>query len=354
MKPQRGVKAGVAVLMLSLLSALGPVSRVAAEADDLNGDGTSDMVWVDDDGHVALWLVSGGQVVDSATYAVGPDYRFVGSGDIDSDGDDDLVWQRSRQAGNAIAVWFMNGVHVTATWGREIIGDSWLALAVGDVDTAGGADIVFAANRLLLWDGTGPVPIETTYTLAVWYLDGAMVVGSDLGQYLQPGGHLGTIWWHSAGDFDGDGTIELLLGPRQGPSPDIPAWILDMRWPAAPDVQEFPWVSDPFAYGWSGDFTGDGVADVYLHALNRIATIQIRASDGTVSFIDLPPLASALELVGVADLDGSGHADLIWKYAGHIAVWLNFGGGTPATWDLGPFPAASWRLESSTMLWAHG
>jgi FG-GAP-like repeat len=37
-----------------------------AQIGDYNGDGVSDILWIDNSGNVALWLMSGGQIFSTA------------------------------------------------------------------------------------------------------------------------------------------------------------------------------------------------------------------------------------------------------------------------------------------------
>jgi hypothetical protein len=79
---------------------------------DFNGDGQVDLVWQNlSDGSLAAWLMNGVTVVD--TVPLGPGYvtsttwRIVAAGDINRDGQTDLVWQCLHDGW--LAVWLMNG-----------------------------------------------------------------------------------------------------------------------------------------------------------------------------------------------------------------------------------------------------
>ena len=60
---------------------------------DLNGDGTSDIVWEETTaGLMAYWFMNGSTVTSTGVKSVGTDYRILTSGDLNADGRGDLVW----------------------------------------------------------------------------------------------------------------------------------------------------------------------------------------------------------------------------------------------------------------------
>jgi len=66
---------------------------------DFNGDGKSDIAWRDTGGDVAIWLMSGTQVLNPNTAGVGnvaTSWSIVGTGDFNGDGKWDILWHDSR------------------------------------------------------------------------------------------------------------------------------------------------------------------------------------------------------------------------------------------------------------------
>ena len=114
---------------------------------DLDGNGISDLVWWDfGSGAVAMWMLGPSGVIASNAFAVDTSYRFVGAGDVDRDGDDDLVWQRQiNVADNVVVVWEMDGPQVRSTSAWWPPSAEWVAQAVADVDGDGAADVVLTA-----------------------------------------------------------------------------------------------------------------------------------------------------------------------------------------------------------------
>jgi Bacterial Ig-like domain (group 3)/FG-GAP repeat/FG-GAP-like repeat len=77
---------------------------------DFNRDGQLDMVWRHGPNSVtAVWLMKpGGLALDTGTVltTAGPPWDVVGVGDMNKDGDADLIWQASTT--RTVAVWLMN------------------------------------------------------------------------------------------------------------------------------------------------------------------------------------------------------------------------------------------------------
>jgi FG-GAP-like repeat len=81
---------------------------------DLDGDGDGDLIWRrNTDGFVVTWLFAGGQLGSVAGITGrGWDWRFEGTSDVNGDGKTDLVW---RNASGQYAADLMNGATVTST-----------------------------------------------------------------------------------------------------------------------------------------------------------------------------------------------------------------------------------------------
>ena len=66
-------------------------------AHDFNGDGKSDILWRNTGGTVAVWLMNGGTVSQSAALGTLPSsYSIIGQHDFNGDGDADILWRDSR------------------------------------------------------------------------------------------------------------------------------------------------------------------------------------------------------------------------------------------------------------------
>ena len=79
---------------------------------DFNGDGKSDILWQDQDGTAAVWLMDGTNAtfVGAIGHNPGPTWQIKGTGDFNGDGKSDITWQHDS---GTPAVWLMDGTDDT-------------------------------------------------------------------------------------------------------------------------------------------------------------------------------------------------------------------------------------------------
>ena len=271
--------------------------------------------------------------------------------DVDGDGDLDVVLARIND--NRIYQNDGNGVFtdVSAAALPPAYYLNTRTVAVGDVDGDGDVDIVFGnvgtGDQLLLNDGTGhftaganALPGSTgSNTLVLFDADGdgdldlvRGVDGSPTQLLLNTGGALavaatglpaptaGTVALRAI-DFDGDGDQDLLVGKASGgcrllqnngvgvftdASVRLPAGL-----PAPAQIA-------------LGDLEGDGDLDIAWSSLQ--GTVLLRNDNGT--FTDLRSLLPTVDGPGfscsLADVDGDGDLDLFVQ-AGHLLLFVNDG-----------------------------
>jgi hypothetical protein len=187
-------------------------------------------------------------------------WKVAGAGDLDGDGQFDLVWQ--NVADGRVSGWLMNGLTVRL-WGLfsypQVADTGWRIRAVGDLNGDGKAD--------LFWQHQGDGRISA------WLMDGLTVVAFTM---LNPSAVADLNWKIvGAADFDGDGSRDLVWHHQSDGR--ISVWFMNgtsvMSW----------WLMNP-----------SQVADL---------TWRIR---------------------GVGDLNNDGHPDLLWQntWDGRISVWL--------------------------------
>jgi hypothetical protein len=114
---------------------------------------------------------------------------------VNGDGTADLIWQHVREGW--IAAWLMRGSQVISTSYLSInrVADSdWQIAGAGDTNGDRAADIIWQ-HRTQGW-------------LAVWYLNGAQVIGTQLLSIQR----MTDPTWHirAVGDANGDGRADLL------------------------------------------------------------------------------------------------------------------------------------------------
>ena len=131
---------------------------------DLDADGYPDLIWQHtSSGNVAVWFMTGtrkrsGELLAPAQVS-DLDWKIVGAGDVDRDGNQDLFWHHA--VSGQLAVWFMRGRVAMA--GEALLPDrvadtAWQVRGVGDLDGNGSPDLV--------WQNT------TTFQVATWLLSG--------------------------------------------------------------------------------------------------------------------------------------------------------------------------------------
>ncbi len=275
-----------------------PIRRVV---NDLDGDGMSDMVWQGPaNGYFETWrmesqrlaralgfqLPAGQRVMtagdfngdrkldllvksstDNLIYYMGngttfsvqpmvpealPGWSVIGSADIDGDGNQDLVW--THPDSNSFEVWLMQGAAIKAIRSHVLPGDTRL-VTTGDFAADGKADVLVinAARELTLWlgDGAGFTSQRLSITNPV-----------------APG-------WRAWGDVDmnNDGRADLLWST---PATSYFEW-WNMQ---GAQVQRASGATPPVdqRVAGTGDFNGDGLADVLLKGLGN--DLHVGVSDG--------------------------------------------------------------------------
>ncbi len=228
--------------------------------------------------------------------------------DFDGDTHADLVWQDAST--RRLTAWTLHATWRTGT--RTFTPGSgaagWRAVGSGDAGGDGRPD--------LLWHNAG------TGRLTLWTMNGlTRAAGQSVDTVIDP-------TWASvgSGDFDGDGrddvlwrdgsgrlSVLLLDGPRgRGVDPLAPAAPVDASWEAT----------------GVGDFDDDGRPDVaFRHRLS--GRVSVWLMDGLTRRQGLllspdAPAAGEWGLAAVADLDGDGLADLLWRNASsqRLVAWL--------------------------------
>ena len=300
---------------------------------DVDGDGDPDLVIVDEQHQNRLYLNNGMGSFTDATAMRMPFGNHastaVAAGDVDGDGDPDLVIGNHGQQDRL----YLNdgaGVFTDATVTRmPADSEETTAVALGDVDGDGSLDMVLGTwgyNRLYLNDGTGTFAYATI---------GRLPLVSDATTSV------------ALGDVDGDGDLDLVVG-NGGPLGQQNRLYLNSGTGTFADAtaSRMPVGTDTTLALAFGDVDGDGDLDLVIGNSGYYGGQQNRLyqNNGTGTFTDVT--ASRMPVVGdnttslvLGDVDGDGDLDLVIGNFDECSAWtgcsgqqnrlyLNHGAGT--------------------------
>ncbi len=175
---------------------------------DLDGDQRADCILRNSStGEVRAWLMNGLTKVAGGHIGESAGLKFLGVGDINADGKDDLMWQSS---GTIVYGWIMDGLSV-ADQGQIANacapGNGWRVAGMGDLDGDGRCDVVWHHETLGFVTG--------------WLMDGLQ---------RRTGGYISTTvgnGWKiiATPDLNGDGKRDILW--RSTANGDVNGWIMN-------------------------------------------------------------------------------------------------------------------------------
>lgn len=326
---------------------------------DFNGDGREDLIWRRQDGLLSNWLgtSTGGFTVNDQNAWASVDWTWdvVGAGDFNGDRRDDLLWRRvdgtiSNWLGTATGGFTINDANAWTT-----ISNAWKIVGTGDVNGDGIDDIIWRhlEGPLSNWLGTktGGFIINDgaafTNVTTDWQVTGTGDFNGDGYDDILWRHSNGTIsnWlgnmaggftvndlnaWTSAptdwfvvrtGDFNGDGLEDILWRNSNG---TISNWLADTSGGFTPNDAN-AMIAVPLSWSiWdTGDFNGDGRDDILWRNFNTNQfTNWLGRPDGGFENNDANALASLPEgwWLDIADLG---------ENAGPGAVNRMFGSADP-------------------------
>jgi hypothetical protein len=311
----------------NIVTATTTLTIAALVKNDFNGDHVSDIVFQDtgappsgggrghgpsgdaNSGVPMIDFISNGTVASTATLP-NPTiaWHIVGSGDFNSDGKSDILWQSTD---GTPMIWTMNGPSVTSQITLADPGSAWHAVGTGDFNGDNKSDILFQNS-----DGT---PL-------IWLMNNTSVAST--ATLSDPGASWRLV---GTGDFNNDGNSDLVFQNSDG-TPMI--WTMN-----GTSVTSQTTLSDPGS-AWrlvgTGDFNIDGYSDLLFQ--NNDGTPQIWTMNGTsvASTATLANPGAAFRALGTGDYNGDGKADILFQSTSD---------GTPLIWTMNATTVAAQNTE---------
>ena len=229
-----------------------PAPSPIVAAHDFNGDGKSDIAWLNSNGDVGMWLMNGTQISQQSVLSNVPtSWTIVGQRDFDGDGYADLLW---RNTNGDVGIWFMNGTQILQQPDLGNQPTSWTIVATGDFNGDGKGD--------LLWHNSNG-------DVGIWLMNGTQILREPIL------GNMPTSWTIvGTGDFNGDGMSDILWRNSDG---DVVIWL--MNGTQTLQISDLGNVDTSWAIVGTGDFNGDGKSDILWR--NSDGDVAIWLMDGT-------------------------------------------------------------------------
>jgi len=199
------------------------------------------------------------------------------------------------------------------------------------------------------FDGDGVPDIlwrnPSTGANALWYMqnNGTSIKSAAGMPYCE-------LAWQVAGvaDFDGDGVPDILW---RNPSTGANAlWYMQSNGTAIKSAVGVPYCEPAWQVAGVADFDGDGVPDIlWRNPSTGANALWYMDSDGTAikSAVGVPSCSTSWQIAGLADFDGDGVPDILWRNpsTGANALWYMQFDGTAIKSAAGvPSCGTSWEV----------
>jgi hypothetical protein len=289
---------------------------------DIDGDGDLDLLAAkgnSTDYTISVRVNDGtGLFSGSQNVSVGPSPYSVAIGDVDGDGDLDLVAANSQ--GNSVSVRLNNGSGTFGGGSDVSVGSAPFSVAVGDVDADGDLDLLTANNNSSGGPGTASVRLNNG--------NGTYSGGQDVSVGLSP-------YCLALGDVDGDGDVDFFTANYNNSFSTVSVRLNN-------GSGTFGGGSD-VSVGYRcytlavGDVDDDGDLDLLSPSMSLTGFVIVNLNNGSGLFSVIPGVGVDTQPYGIAlgDMDGDGDLDLLTanrsNVANSVSVRLNGSSGPLAT-----------------------
>jgi kumamolisin len=322
----------VTQLIQAIVGGLQGIMPQVFSAADLNGDGRSDLVFLNQMlNQLAIWQMSGNTIVKSVTLANLPvNARIAAVADLQHTGRAQIIWSNNSASFIAWSIAWSGNNPPTTTATSFQLPANYPVLVCADLDGDGFPDIVQynpANGALLIAKNNGLLNFTTQFSTTVGL--GWKLVGS--------------------ADLNGNGHPQLIW--RNLASGKVAAWVFSTSPPFQPI--QYPAFSSP-SLAWN--IRGIGKVDatpaqglIWQNAQTGAVAFWKMNTNGTLVGTTLQFAGAPWQIVSNAYLDGGGASpEILWvnPKSGAIAVWRVNGsaiaGSTIFT------PATSWVVQPTS------
>jgi hypothetical protein len=266
----------------------------------------------------------------------------------------DIFWVNDNT--QSTNVWLRNGsANVsTSVAGGQTIGSDWKVAAIADFDGDGKADI--------LWRGVAGANLGKT---KLWIMNGSTVTSStEKGIPGQTPLLVNDYEIAGVGDFNGDGRADILWRSKSNGYHVM--WFMEGASIVGNNSVPVATVESGWKVVGIADLNGDGKAEIlWRHTTsNNIASWIMNGAQSIQGNTVALGVDSNWSVKGVADVTRDGHADVVWYHApsGSVAVWKMINGQLDSGQIIASGVAHEWKIvgvrdfdgdKKADILWRH-
>jgi predicted outer membrane repeat protein len=273
------------------------VVAVLDPPDDTNGDHTTDVVWRENTGRVALWEMQGVDILDNEFVAdVATHWRIIDAdSDFDGDGNSDILWEENT---GVLVLWTMDGPNILSNNVVNVpIPDHWRIVDTGDFTADGRGDI--------LWR-------ESSGRVVLWEMNGANVVSNTLVADVP-----NTSVIEETGDFNGDAMNDILWR-----DPDGTLRIWEMDGATVMSDTTVATIPDHWEVLATGDFNNDERFDILWRENSGTVVLWLMDGPDIIGNSSLGTIPTHWAVADIGDYTGDLNSDILWREnTGTVVLW---------------------------------